>query len=288
MTMRLMVPPVPPGPTVPLGSTVIQDTNISSIAAKPVVVQDPIPVVVEEDPVWWTGIETVLKVLGTISNIALQLSPLRLVTDMRMHKSALGFSPAPLLALTACGYQWSFYGYFAFNITENVAFLTLVYANILGLVLGLYFLATFYIYASEEQGKTIVNNGLVFLLVFAIESLYCLVEPNVERTLICAGLLSAALSIGVSFAPMVSIRSALAENSLKTLPVDIICASFTSSLLWAVLGGMLHDPWVWIPNLTGLGLGLIQLGACAYIGLDHKTRTRILHKLTRNFEKCLP
>ena len=251
-------------PAVPLGLTSIQDTSNATTVSVDAIVAPEEPSVLKEN------FETVLKVLGTASNIVLQLSPLRLVTDMRMHKSAMGFSPAPLLALMACGYQWSFYGYFAFGVTQNVAFLTLVYANILGLILGLYYLGTFCVFSSTEGLNSLLRDGLAALVIFTLEGIYCALETDVSRALVCAGLLSAALSILVSISPMVSLRSAIASKSIKSIPLDIIIASFISCLLWALLGLLLNDPWVWIPNATGLCMGIIQLLAVAFIQFNGK------------------
>ena len=250
----------PPAPALPLGVTSIQDSGraASDTAAAPAVE-------IEVEGVWKIYTETVLKVVGTASNIVLQLSPMRLVTEIRMTKSVSGISPAPLLALTACGYQWSFYGYFAFSITENVGFLTLVYANILGLVLGMYYLVTYYVHSEQT---TSVSYGLAAMVAFAAETTYCFLDQDISRSLFFAGTLSAILSIIVSFSPMVSLKTAITEKSLVSVPVDIIIASFVSCLVWTLLGLLLHDPWVLIPNSIGLLLGCIQLGAIAYITAD--------------------
>jgi solute carrier family 50 protein (sugar transporter) len=279
--LRLMVPPVP---AVPLGVTSIQDSAVN-VSTQPggekIVEEDPVPVIVEEPSILREHIETVLKVLGTASNIILQLSPLRLVTDMRMHKSAMGFSAAPLLALTACGYQWSFYGYFAFSATQNVAFLTLVYANILGLILGLYYLGTFCVYSSGDTVNGLLRDGLICLFIFMVEGVYCALETDVSKALVCAGLLSAALSILVSCSPMVSLKSAVQTKSIDALPIDIIIASFVSCVLWSLLGILLQDSWVWIPNATGLVVGLVQLLAVAYIVIDQNELDRFKIRLRK-------
>jgi solute carrier family 50 protein (sugar transporter) len=259
--VRLMVPAAP---SVPLGVTSIQDSasvnTTSSVGADPVTV----------DSQWKIYAETFLKIMGTVSNIVLQLSPLRIVTDMRMKKSVLGLSPAPLIALTACGYQWSFYGYFAYITTDNIGFLTLVYANILGLVLGMYYLITFTVYCDKQSSDSLLTYGFLSLIIFSGEAIYCFLESDPSKTLLCAGIISAILSILVSFSPMISLRTALRNISISALPVDIIVASFVSCLLWSLLGLLLHDPWVLIPNSAGLVLGLIQLLAVAFICVDIK------------------
>jgi solute carrier family 50 protein (sugar transporter) len=260
--VRLLVPPAPQA-TFPLGVTVVDDTSkfnsTSAVVAQPVV----------HEPGWWEheSVQTAFKIVATASNIVLQLSPLRMVTEIRMHKSTAGLSAAPLIALTACGYQWSFYGYFAFTVTQNVGFLTLVYANILGLVLGMYYLGIFHHYSDFCVCKEI----FFFSALFFLEGIYCSLEKNLETALIVAGLMSAGLSILVSMSPMVPLLSALRAKSLSTLPTDMMVASFVSALLWTSLGLLLNDKWVLLPNVIGLGLGVIQLSALAYIHWSKKS-----------------
>jgi solute carrier family 50 protein (sugar transporter) len=261
----MMMPPVPKGeqPTFPLGVTDIADTGINRTIGATVELPKKTSLDSSLKTTDSAMFETGFKIIATISNIVLQISPLRMVTDMRLEKSTMGYSAAPLTALTACGYQWSFYGYFAFSVTDNLGFLTLVYANVLGLVLGLYYVATYYVYSSASVWS---RDNVAFLVLFLLEAVYCTVfETNVERALILAGLLSAALSILVSLAPMMSLATAVATKSTHALPVDIIVASFISSVLWTALGFSLGDRWVWLPNLTGTVLGLVQFTVIAYI-----------------------
>ena len=263
--VRMMMPAAPKGeqPTFPLGVTDIADTAVNG--TNKAVVEPPKESATASAPQTPDSavFETGFKIIATISNVVLQISPLRIVTEMRLHKSTMGFSSAPLIALTACGYQWSFYGYFAFSATDNVGFLTLVYANVLGLVLGLYYVTTYYMHSSSSVWS---RDNVAFLVLFVLEALYCTVyETNLERALILAGLLSAALSILVSLAPMVSLAAAVTAKSTHALPVDIIAASFASSVLWTALGFSLGDRWVWLPNLTGTVLGLVQFTVITYI-----------------------
>ena len=143
MGVRSMVLPVPPKKeaTVPLGVTSVSEVpaaNVSQPVASAHVKEEELEA--ESESAYQ---QLLVKVLATASNVVLQLSPLPLVMTMKLKKSTLDYSPFPFVALTACGYQWSFYGYFAYTATANVGFLMLVYANILGLVLGAYYLWTF-------------------------------------------------------------------------------------------------------------------------------------------------
>ena len=100
--------------------------------------------------------------------------------------------------------------------------------------------------------------------IFAIEYFFCAYSDDINSALFVAGLLSAALSILVSSSTLVALPAALKSDSLQAMPMDIIVASFASCVLWTLLGVMLGDPWVTIPNGTGLAVGIVQLLVVAY------------------------
>lgn len=221
------------------------------------------------------ALEFALKVSATAFNVLLQLSPLRLITEIRMHKSVLSYSPFPLIALTACGYQWSFYGFFAYTETANVGFLMLIYANILGLVLGLYYMLYFHFFADQASRNSIYLQSAGILAVFACEYVYCYSAlSDINGSLFVAGLLSAAISILVSFSPMVSLPEAVRKHSIDSVPVDMCVASLISSVLWLFCGLLLGDPWVLIPNFIGVIFGFIQIAAIAYLSIPKNYLTK--------------
>lgn len=241
--------------------------------------------------------EFVIKVFAIGSNILLQLSPLRLITEMRLLGSVGHFSSFPLVALTGCGFQWSFYGYYAWSISQNSGFLMLIYANILGLVLGMYYLIEYsqiaaispVIYDNAKATK-IATFGMRRQLellggLFAIEGIFCLYGGDVADGLLFSGALSALVSILVSASPMVAIPKIWSTQSTKScLPIDMVLASMISSVLWLWCGYLLGDPWVWMPNLCGVIVGLIQVGIIfiftqTYLDTVAKIRTieRFIH-----------
>lgn len=255
--VRSIVPPAP----VPLGVTAVADAPSNSSSSAVVTTATPTETT-PELTAHGAVTQLAVKVLATASNVILQLSPLPLVMTMKVKKSAMNFSPFPFVALTACGYQWSFYGYFAYAATDNVGFLMLVYANILGLVLGVYYLWTF----CQVAERSLVSwqiAGMTALLLG--EYLFCVSAEDLNTALFVAGLLSAALSIVVSCSTVVAIPAAVKSDSLQAMPVDIVVASFISCVLWTVLGLMLHDPWVTVPNGLGLLVGTAQLAVVTFV-----------------------
>ena len=244
-----------PSSSLPLGITNIHDDGVVV----------PLPVNQTTTPVGPPPYEFFLKVFAIGSNIALQLSPLRLMMDIQLLKSVGDFSAFPLVALTACGFQWSFYGYYAYSVSENAGFLMLLYANILGLILGGYYLAIYHWNDLKHSSSSLGNQIWILCALFAAEVTYCQSGTDPQSGLLLSGVLSAILSILVSASPMVAIPKILLLKSTKTcLPTDMVLASLLSSVLWLWCGYLLRDPWVWMPNLCGVIVGSVQVGIILY------------------------
>ena len=277
MGLKSIVMPAP----VPLGMTSVSDSsNATSELKKEIPSEAPAsPPPPPPEEAHREELEFALKIAATAFNVLLQLSPLRLIMEIRIHKSVSTISPFPLIALTACGYQWSFYGFFAYTETANVGFLMLIYANILGLVLGLYYMLSFHYYAESGDRSSIYFQSVGLISLFVCEYIYCYTAQAVNSSLYFAGLLSAAISILVSFSPMVSLPDALRKHSIASVPVDMCVASLVSSVLWLFCGMLLGDPWVLIPNFIGVVFGIVQMVAIAYLLLDVET----IHSYSKKF-----
>merc|ERR1719408_194524 len=78
-----------------------------------------------------------------MSNLASQASPLRLMMDITRKRHTGNFNPLPLVTMALCSAQWSFYAIFAWRMTDNKGFLTIVYANIVGVFLSSGYIVTF-------------------------------------------------------------------------------------------------------------------------------------------------
>merc|ERR1719401_2149338 len=77
-------------------------------------------------------------------NVLVQVSPYSQVKHWE-HRECTGESDAaPYVAIAFGGWQWCFYGTFAWRVTEQSGFLLLVHSNCLGALLGTYYTITFY------------------------------------------------------------------------------------------------------------------------------------------------
>merc|ERR1719230_915471 len=76
-------------------------------------------------------------------NIFYQASPLPLISEFQTKGDTGGADLAPFIAVAYGGWQWCFYGLFAYIVTSKSGFLVLVYSNVVGATLGLYYVYAF-------------------------------------------------------------------------------------------------------------------------------------------------
>merc|ERR1740117_2163794 len=86
-----------------------------------------------------------------MSNILFQASPLP-AAKLFMEQGDTGDTDsAPFISIAYGSSQWCFYGLFAFIVTGKRGFLVLVYSNIVGACLGIFYVFTFQRNCKNEE-----------------------------------------------------------------------------------------------------------------------------------------
>merc|ERR1719487_1446304 len=209
-----------------------------------------------------------LKAAAIMSSVVLTLSPLRIITKIQYEKDTLTYAPYCFFCVAVCGFQWCCYGTFAFLVTANYGFLILVYSNVLGVVMGTYYVYTYWCNITDAtRRQQFYNCCYVAASIYAFEAT---VVPSTShaRALLIVGTMSACMSVGVSCAPLAELKTILKTRDASSIPADISMASFVASSLWLACAVLLHDLWILVPNVAGLVLGGFQLFLLAIFPKD--------------------
>jgi len=71
--------------------------------------------------------------------------------------------------------------------------------------------------------------------------------------------------------PLVAIKTVIEEKSTRSLPFAFTVAAFVNCSLWSTYGfAVLHDPYIWLPNVLGLTSACAQLALFAKYGIGSK------------------
>merc|ERR1719271_1382034 len=136
----------------------------------------------------------VLKSLCMMCNIFYQASPLPMVTEFKSKGDTGGADLAPFVAVAYGGWQWCFYGLFAYIVTSKSGFLVLVYSNVVGATLGLYYV---YIFTKNCTNSAILQRSNTYYAVLAcivvVQAVAIFTLPPV-RALFFSGLISSTWS----------------------------------------------------------------------------------------------
>jgi len=200
-----------------------------------------------------------LKAAAIMSSIVLTLSPLRAISKIQQERDTLTYAPYCFFCVCVVGLQWCAYGTFAFLVTSNYGFLILVYSNVLGVIMGTYYVYTYWCNMTDKyRKKQFMDCCYAAGAIYAFEAT---VVPSTShaRALLIVGTLSACMSVLVSCAPLAELKKILKSRDASSIPSDIVMASFVASNLWLACALLLHDMWILVPNIAGLVLGGFQL-----------------------------
>mmetsp|Transcript_19455 Transcript_19455/g.46930 ORF Transcript_19455/g.46930 Transcript_19455/m.46930 type:complete len:337 (-) Transcript_19455:364-1374(-) len=202
-----------------------------------------------------------LKFLCICSSVLMQMAPMRDVVKFRNAKSTGGYESLPLVMLATCGSQWCFYGLFAFAVTGNRGFLVVVYANALGVVLGVFYTISFQSFCDNSIKAQGLYTYLSFGASIFVFQAFTMILYAPEIALLVSGAVAATLSVAVSASPLVGIDELRRTRNADAMPADLILACFLSCVLWMLCGVMIRDLWIFVPNACGLLFNCIQLFA---------------------------
>merc|ERR550537_768806 len=219
-----------------------------------------------------------LKAAAIMSSVNLTLSPLRAIWRIQQEKDTLTYAPYCFFCVAVCGLQWCAYGTFAFLVTSNYGFLILVYSNVLGVIMGTYYVYTYWCNMTDKyRKKQFMDCCYAAGAIYAFEAT---VVPSTShaRALLIVGTLSACMSVLVSCAPLAELKTIVKTKDASAIPSDIVCASFMASILWLACAVLLHDLWILVPNIAGLILGGFQMFLLVLFGAKEPQLTNNLKK----------
>jgi hypothetical protein len=210
----------------------------------------------------------VVKTLCMMCNIFYQASPLPLITSFQSKGDTGDSDIAPFIATCYGGWQWCFYGLFAYIVTQKSGFLVLVYSNVVGALLGLY-----YVWAFNANCKNMamlqrstkyygVLGSIVLIQLVGILTM----QP--VRALFFSGLISSVWSTVASLSLISTVPTVYERKSCASLPVPLLVMGVISAALWILCGVMLWDPWITFPNLFSFHVCVFALYLCCRFPAD--------------------
>lgn len=212
----------------------------------------------------WSLVQTlsfavVVKALCMAGNVLVQLSPFPQVKRWEARNDTGEADAAPYVAICFGGWQWCFYGFFAFMETRRSGFLILVHSNCLGALLGTYYIFTFYKNCQCSSNKAALQKYLSGVAALVMLQICGLLTLPAERALFLSGLISSFCSFVGALSMLVTVPNTIRTKDSRSIPGMLVGANFCSALVWCLCGYMLGDMLVMGPNVVASFSNLVCL-----------------------------
>jgi len=217
---------------------------------------------------WWSlfrfslSFAFIIKAMCITSNVFYQASPIPLVRQFSAKGDTVDADLAPFVSMAFGGWQWCFYGLFAFFVTSKNGFLVLVYSNMGGAILGLYYVFMFMKHCKNDAMlKRASMYYFVLGVIVAVQAGAIASLPPV-RALFFSGLVSSSWSVVTSLSLLTTVPEVLRTKCSHSLPFPILIVSCMSASLWIVCGTLLWDVWILLPNTVSFFTCTFALCLC--------------------------
>ncbi|KAI5063081.1 hypothetical protein GOP47_0021628 [Adiantum capillus-veneris] len=202
----------------------------------------------------------IVGIVGNVTAILVQLSPLPTFWIIMRKKTTGSYSPQPYLFSLLSGMLWTYYG--ILNLKHGG--IPIITISSISAIFQVNYIALYLWFGSKPQRiKTI---GIFISLSGAFASIVLVsmrfgeqVEPIVTVGIVCivAGVLSNA-------APLTIMHKVIKTRSVEYMPFALSLCLFLNGSAWLAYALILKDIFLLVPNAIGVTLGAAQLGVYAF------------------------
>ena len=198
-------------------------------------------------------ITSLIPQIGIITSTLLYFSPMAAVRNAASSESLGNLNPIPLAIMAVSSICWLMYGLFIRD-----PYVTL--SNVPGAVASIWYVTAVLPLLKDSQLKN-TQTLVVALsaLTITLWTYLSLAKKSILQVRSALGLFASALFIVLSGSPLSTIKTVLATRNSGSILAPLTFAQVTNTALWSAYGLAIKDVFVYGPNLTGLGFGIIQL-----------------------------
>ncbi|KAL1526476.1 hypothetical protein AB1Y20_015186 [Prymnesium parvum] len=195
-------------------------------------------------------------ILGVLLSNALYFAPVPAVR-LAVRRGALGtLNPLPHALMVISTFSWVCYA-----LSKPDVFITL--SNAPGCLVSLWYVTSILPLIPREaesarvQVQATILVGALCLLTLA--SFLVLAHETPAARSFSFGLFGSFVCILLFASPLSTVSEVLSTRNAASIYAPLTAAQVINCATWTIYGFTIGDIWVWGPNSTGLGLGLLQL-----------------------------
>jgi len=206
----------------------------------------------------------VVKTLCIFSNVLGQLSPIPQVRQFHKLKDTGEADAAPYVSIMFGGLQWSFYGIFAFVVTENPDVMVLVYSNMVGAIAGFCYLHGFLTNCKDTRSRQRLLMYCKITATLAAVQLLVTISVDTHLALLFCGLVSSICGMMGACSLLTTMPQVFSSMCSSSINMPLLCTGMFGNSIWLVCGLMMHDIWIIAPSAVSL---LLQSFAAAVVAI---------------------
>lgn len=193
---------------------------------------------------------SMVKAMCMAGNILVQISPYPQVQRWELRGCTGESDAAPYVSIAFGGWQWCYYGFFAYFITTRSGFLILVHSNFLGAILGTYYIITYFRNCRNPEMLQNLQKYLAAVVALILLQVCALTTLPVERALFMTGLVSSFCSFVGAISMLFCLPAVIRSKDSRAIPGPLVTANLASAVVWCICGLMLSDPMIAAPNVV--------------------------------------
>lgn len=193
---------------------------------------------------------SMIKAICLLGNVLVQVSPFPQVRRWEKRQDTGEADSAPYVSIAYGGWQWCYYGLFAFFLTQRSGFLILVHSNCLGAVLGTYYTLAFYRNCKDNQARQGLQKYLSCVMTLIFIQVCSISMMPAERALFLTGLISSFCAFVGAISMLTSLPTVIRTQDSRAIPGPLALANAFSALAWWICGYILADPMISAPNIV--------------------------------------
>jgi solute carrier family 50 (sugar transporter) len=198
------------------------------------------------------AVAPLIPYIGVITSTLIFLSPINDIKNIRTssHINAL---PYPMVFNNALG--WTLYSLIC---KDSFIF----FPNIIGLSLSIYYTVTAYQFADRHKSNQILFiwiSGSLIAWIGAYVSFIIFGDMEIPQRKSLMGYACVFLLVLFYTSPLATFKQVIRSRNAASFSYGLSLACFVNGLVWAYYGIQLSDPFIWCPNLIGVGVAVLQL-----------------------------
>lgn len=203
----------------------------------------------------------VVKALCMAGNVLVQVSPFPQIKRWERRGCTGEADAAPYVSIAFGGWQWCFYGTFAWLLTKRSGFLILVHSNCLGALLGTYYTVAFYRLCRNSDSQNSFQRYLSAVASLVVLQMCSIMVLPLERALFLTGLISSFCSFVGALSMLVTVPVVIRTQDSRSIPGALCTCNGLSAMVWCLCGYILEDPLVMCPNIVSC----VSSAFCVYL-----------------------